>query len=152
MGTLSEGCCQTEGKLWVFILDKVRKVTSLCNHITAWTKASVYLPVCHCWVFPSVCHTHTYMHTLSLRRAIPPIHIMAPFPYIRLLLLIKHVCRMWNPLPPHFQSTGKGHSPFVYAGMSRRQVAGLQTDGLNKSFLPLASHLFPRMPTACLHL
>lgn len=35
MGTLSEGCCQTEGKLWVVILDQARKVTSLCNDVMA---------------------------------------------------------------------------------------------------------------------
>lgn len=92
----------------------------------------------------SISTSHTHTHTLCLHRAIPPIHIMAPFPYIRLLLLTKHVCRMWNPLPPDFQSTGKAHSPFVYAGMSRRQIAGLQTDGLNKSFLP--SSCLPHFP------
>lgn len=35
MGTLSERCCQTEGKLWVVILDQARKVASLCNHVMA---------------------------------------------------------------------------------------------------------------------
>lgn len=34
-GTLSEGCCQTEGKLWVVILDQARKVALFCNHVMA---------------------------------------------------------------------------------------------------------------------
>lgn len=73
---------------------------------------------------------------LSLHRAIPPTPITAP------LLLRKHLRSMHDPLPPHFQSTGKASSLFVCADVSRRQVAGLQADGLSPSFLP-SSHLLP---------
>lgn len=81
---------------------------------------------------------------LSLHRAIPPTSITAP------LLPRKHLCSTHDPLPPHFQSTGKASSLFVCADVSRRQVAGLQADGLSPS-----SHLlpfFPGMLPARLHL
>lgn len=82
----------------------------------------------------STSHTHTHRCT----QGHPTNTHHGTIPYTRLLLLMKHVCRMCNPLSPHFQSTGKAYSPFVYADMSRRQVAGLQTDGLKLSFLPFS--------------
>lgn len=123
----------------------------LSNHLTARTDKSFSPSPSLSLLSISISTSHTHMHTLPAQGHPTNTH-QGTIPYVRPLLLMKHVCRMCDPLPPHFQSTGKAYSPFVYADMSRRQVAGLQTDGLNLSFLPLASHLFPRMPTACLHL
>lgn len=85
--------------------------------------------------------THMHTHTLPAQGHPTNTH-HGTIPYLRPLLLRKHLCRMCDPLPP--QSTGKAYSPFVYADMSRRQVAGLQTDGLNLSFLP--SSCLPPFP------